>query len=201
MALHSIDQAGKEFDPNNLTVFSGERNTCHKPVFGLVNCCAGKTSGLLTAAAGGAALAGGPAAIAALATPFLTTFMCSQKEMQLDIKDRMGFCHKVGTYCSDSFLGVCTSKSTAYCCFESKLSRILQEQGRPQINKPWGAPKKEQCKGFTIDEFSRLDLSVMDFTEVYAEFIDAAKLPDEVQTMTEIQQKIQDYYDLHGGQP
>lgn len=41
----------------------------------------------------------------------------------------------------------------------------------------------------------------MDFTEVYAEFIDAAKLPDEVQTMTEIQQKIQNYYDLHGGQP
>ncbi|OAN64532.1 conjugal transfer protein TraN [Sphingomonas sp. TDK1] len=201
VALHSIDQAGKEFDPDNLTVFSGQRNTCHKPVFGLVNCCAGKTSGLLTAAAGGAALAGGPAAIAALATPFLSVFMCSQKEMQLDIKDRMGFCHRVGTYCSDSFLGVCTSKSTAYCCFESKLSRILQEQGRPQINKPWGAPKKEQCKGFTIDEFARLDLSVMDFTEVYAEFIDAAKLPDEVQTMTEIQQKIQNYYDLHGGQP
>ena len=28
--------------------------------------------------------------------------------------------------------------------------------------------------------------------------MDAAKLPDEVQTMTEIQQKIQNYYDLHG---
>lgn len=198
VALHSIDQAGKEFDETNFTVFKGNRETCHKPVFGLINCCAGKTSGLLTVGAGAAALAGGPAAIAALATPFLTLFACSQDEMKLDIKDRMGLCRNLGTYCSSSFLGICKTKRTAYCCFESKLSRVLQEQGRPQLGKSWGSAKKEQCLGFTIDEFSRLDLSVMDFTEVYADFMDAAKLPDEVQTMTEIQQKIQNYYDLHG---
>jgi conjugal transfer mating pair stabilization protein TraN len=200
VALHALGQAGEEFDEENFTVFSGTRETCHKPVFGLVNCCAGKTSGLLTAGAGAAALAGGPTAIAALATPFLTMFLCSTEEKMLDIKDRMGFCHKVGTYCSSSVLGICKTKRTAYCCFESKLSRILQEQGRPQLNKPWGKPKKEQCEGFTIDEFSRLDLSVMDFTEVYSEFVDAAKLPDEVSTLSEIQDKIQDYYDIHTSQ-
>ncbi|MFC6623419.1 conjugal transfer protein TraN [Novosphingobium panipatense] len=198
VALHAIDRAGKEFDENNFTVFQGTRETCHKPVFGLINCCAGKVSGLLTVGAGAAALAGGPTAIAAMATPFLTLFACSQSEMRLDIKDRMGFCHKVGTYCSSSFLGICKTRRTAYCCFESKLSRILQEQGRVQLGKPWGAPKREQCHGFTIEEFARLDLSVMDFTEVYAEFVDAARLPDEVETMTQIQQKIEDYYDLHG---
>lgn len=74
----------------------------------------------------------------------------------------------------------------------------MQEQGRVQLGKPWGAPKTEQCNGFTIEEFASLDLSVMDFTEVYADFMDAAKLPDEVETMSEIQGKIQDYYDLHG---
>ena len=36
-------------------------------------------------------------------------------------------------------------KRQVYCCFESKLSRILQEQGRQQLNKPWGKPKTEQC--------------------------------------------------------
>ncbi|MFC0589559.1 conjugal transfer protein TraN (plasmid) [Novosphingobium aerophilum] len=198
VALHSIDQAGKEFDETNYRVFSGTRETCHKPVFGLINCCAGKVSGLVPVAAGAAALAGGPAAIAAFATPFLVLFACSQDEMRLDIKDRMGFCHNLGTYCSSSFLGICKTKRTAYCCFESKLSRILQEQGRVQLGKPWGAPKKEQCQGFTIEEFASLDLSVMDFTEIYSDFLDAAKLPDEVQTMTDIQSKIQDYYDLHG---
>ena len=67
-----------------------------------------------------------------------------------------------------------------------------------QLGKPWGAPKREQCQGFTIEEFARLDLSRMDFTEVYKEFMDAAKLPDEVETMRQIQDKINDYYDLHG---
>ncbi len=95
-------------------------------------------------------------------------------------------------------LGICSTKRTAYCCFESKLSRILQEQGRPQLGKPWGSAKKERCQGSTVDEFARLDLSVMDFTEVYSDFMDAAKLPDEVQTMSDIQDKIQAYYDLHG---
>ncbi|MDF0490458.1 conjugal transfer protein TraN [Sphingomonas sp. H39-1-10] len=198
VALHALGQAGDEFDPANLTVFSGERDTCHKPVFGLINCCAGKVSGLLTVGAGAAALAGGPAAIAAVATPFLTLFACSTEEKMLDIKDRMGFCHNLGTYCSSSFLGICSTKRTAYCCFESKLSRILQEQGRVQLGKPWDSAKKEQCKGFSIDEFARLDLSKMDFTEVYAEFMDAAKLPDEIETIADIQSKITNYYELHG---
>lgn len=198
VALHALDQAGKEFNEADLRVFTGKRETCHKPVFGLINCCAGKVSGAVPVAAGAAALAGGPAAIAAFATPFLVLFACSQDEMKLDIKDRMGFCHNVGTYCSSSFLGICSTKRTTFCCFESKLSRILQEQGRVQLRKPWGSPKKEQCQGFTIDEFASLDLSLMDFTEVYADFMDAAKLPDEVQTMSDIQDKIQAYYDLHG---
>ena len=198
VGLHALDQAGKEFDETNFRVFTGKRETCHKPVFGLINCCAGKVSGVVPIAAGAAALAGGPAAIAAFATPFLVLFACSQDEMKLDIKDRMGLCHKLGSYCSSSFLGICKTKRTAYCCFESKLSRVLQEQGRVQLGRPWGAPKKEQCQGFTIDEFASLDLSKMDFTEVYADFVDAAKLPDEVETLTEIQTKINNYYDLHG---
>ncbi|MCW2351778.1 conjugal transfer protein TraN [Sphingobium sp. B12D2B] len=198
VGLHALDQAGKEFDETNYRVFSGDRETCHKPVFGLINCCAGKVSGAIPLATGAAALAGGPVAIAGLVTPFLVLFACSQDEMKLDIKDRMGLCHNLGSYCSSSFLGICSMKRTAYCCFESKLSRVLQEQGRPQLGKPWGSPKKESCEGFTVDEFARLDLSVMDFTDVYSDFLDAAKLPDEVQTMADIQTKIQSYYDLHG---
>lgn len=200
-ALHAIDTAGKDFDPDDMHVFPGDRDTCSKKIFGAVNCCAGKVSGLVPLGIGGAALtgaiSGNVAALAGVATQFLTTFMCSTEEKMLDVKDRMGFCTFVGSYCSSSVLGVCTTKRKTYCCFESKLSRILQEQGRPQINKPFGKPKTEQCEGFTVDEFSRLDLSVMDFTEVYADFMDAVRMPDEVQTMTDIQQKIQDYYELH----
>jgi hypothetical protein len=89
------------------------------------------------------------------------------------------------------------TKRDVYCCFQSKISRILQEQGRPQIGKTWGTPKKPVCDGFTIFEFQQLDLSVMDFSEIYAEFVDAAKLPDEAATLIEIQAKIEAYYAAH----
>jgi conjugal transfer mating pair stabilization protein TraN len=95
-------------------------------------------------------------------------------------------------------LGVCVTRKDAYCCFESKLSRILQQQGRTQISKRWNEPKRETCQGFTLDEFSRLDLSVMDFTEVYADFTAAAKLPDELDTTRQIQQRIEDHLRQHG---
>ncbi|VWX49856.1 conjugal transfer protein TraN [Novosphingobium sp. 9U] len=199
VAVHTLGEVRDDFDPATVTLFNGEKTGCHKPVFGLVNCCAGKTSGLITTATGAAAIAYGPAAIAALATPFLTMFLCSSEEKLLDVKDRMGLCHYVGTYCSDSVLGVCTSKRKSYCCFQSKLARILQEQGRAQIGKPWGKPNSADCKGFTIDEFGKLDLSKMDFTEVYDEFMDAAKVPDEVQASIDVQKKIEEYYKLHAG--
>jgi conjugal transfer mating pair stabilization protein TraN len=198
VAMGAIDQVQKEFDPDAMGLFKGTRETCHKPVFGLVNCCAGKVSGLLSGGSAAAAFAalgsGGVTAIAGIATQFLTTFLCSKEEKQLDVKDRLGLCVNIGSYCSSSFLGICKTKRKAYCCFESKLTRILQQQGRPQINKPWDNPKTEQCRGFTVDEFSRLDLSKMDFSEIYSEFLEAAKLPNEAQMASDIQAKIQQYY-------
>ncbi len=176
VALNAMDQARREWDPDTLTLFKGERETCSSKVFGVLNCCKGKGFPLIPG------------------IQFLVLLGCSREEVLLHQRDAQGLCAYVGTYCSSSVLGVCVTKRKTYCCFESKLSRILQEQGRRQIGKPWGKPKTEQCLGFTIDEFSRLDLSQMDFSEVYAEFTDAARLPDELQAATEIQQKIEDYY-------
>jgi conjugal transfer mating pair stabilization protein TraN len=38
----------------------------------------------------------------------------------------------------------------------------------------------------------------MDFTEVYADFLDAAKVPDELDTSRQIQQRIEDYLQQNG---
>ena len=173
VALNAMNQARREFDPDNLTLFKGTRESCSHKVFGLSNCCSGK------------------------GVPLLTPWLCSSAEKLLDEKDDAGLCHKVGTYCSSSFLGICVTKKDVYCCFQSKISRILQEQGRPQIGKPWGKPKTETCEGFSIFEFQQLDLAAMDFSEVYADFMEAAKLPDEAAALVQIQQKIADYYAAH----
>ena len=174
-ALNALGQANAEFDENSLTLFQGTRETCSHKVFGLSNCCSG--SGV----------------------PILTPWLCSASEQQLDKKDDAGLCHKLGSYCSSKILGICVTKKDAYCCFQSRISRILQEQGRGQIGKPWASPKEESCPGFGIGEFQRLDLSAMDFSEVYAEFMEAARLPDEAAALAEIQNRIRAYAAGHSG--
>lgn len=176
VALNAMNQTRREFDADTLTLFRGERSTCSSKVFGVLNCCKGKGFPLIPGIS------------------LLVALGCDREEVLLHQRDAQGLCAYVGTYCSDSVLGVCLTKRKVYCCFESRLSRILQEQGRRQLNKPWGPPKTGQCLGFTIAEFARLDLSRMDFSEVYAEFTAAARLPDELEAATEIQQKIEDYY-------
>jgi conjugal transfer mating pair stabilization protein TraN len=175
-ALHAMDEARKDFDPDSLTLFKGTRNTCSSKVFGVLNCCKGKGFPLIPGIS------------------LLVSLGCSREETLLHERDAKGLCAYVGTYCSHKVLGICVTKRKAYCCFESKLARILQEQGRRQLPKPWNTPKREQCAGFTLDEFALLDLSQMDFSEVYAEFTEAARLPDELETSALIQQKIEDYY-------
>lgn len=172
VALNAASQAGKEFDPASLTLFKGSRQTCQKAIFGLINCCVPR----------GLPLLGG----------------CNAADAALKAQQDKGLCSLVGSYCSQHTLfGICLQKKEAHCCYLSKISRILQEQGRVQIGKPYGDPATETCPGFTIAEFQQLDLSKMDFSEVYAEFTDAAKLPDELATTTALQTKITDYFAAH----
>ena len=176
VALNAVKQARGEFDPDTLSLFKGERGTCSSKVFGVLNCCKGKGFPLIPGIS------------------LLVALGCDAQELLLHERDARGLCTYVGSYCSDKILGICVTKRKAYCCYESKLTRIIQEQGRQQLGKAWGPPKSETCAGFTLDEFSRLDLSLMDFSEVYAEFTDAVRVPDELSTLTSIQQKIEDYY-------
>src|SRR3546814_18776576 len=82
-------------------------------------------------------------------------------------------CHEVGTYCSSKILGICVQKSKGHCCFNTKLGRIIQEQGRPQLKSfngiGWGTAKQPYCRGFTPDALQALDLSKMDLSEYYSE--------------------------------
>ena len=60
---------------------------------------------------------------------------CSGGEKALALKREKKLCHMVGTYCDkrDPILKNCLVKKTNFCCFDSKLSRIFQEQARKQL--------------------------------------------------------------------
>ena len=64
-----------------------------------------------------------------------------------------------------------TKKS--FCCFNSKLAKVIHEQGRPQLksfaNSPFGSASNPNCRGFTPEEFQNLDFSKIDLSEWYSE--------------------------------
>jgi len=76
-----------------------------------------------------------------------------------------GNCHYVGSYCAEKWLGTCVQRKKTYCCFSSPLARIIHEQGRPQLGIGWGTPESPNCRGFTAQEFQKLDFSRIDFSE------------------------------------
>jgi conjugal transfer mating pair stabilization protein TraN len=91
---------------------------------------------------------------------------CSDDEsMKLGIKRGQGLCHMVGSYCSSKSLGTCKSTSEGWCCFPSKLGRIINEQGRPQIGKGWGSAETPDCSGFTLEQLKQLKFDQMDLSE------------------------------------
>jgi hypothetical protein len=94
---------------------------------------------------------------------------CDNEEKELKKRRLAGTCHDVGEYCSKRikflFVKVCVQKKETYCCFNSKLSRILNEQMRPQLNRTFGSAEKPDCKGFTPEEFAQVDFSQVDLQE------------------------------------
>lgn len=118
---------------------------------------------------------------------------CDQTSMETAMAASSGYCHEVGTYCKKKIplLG-CVQKATSYCCFNSKLARILHEQGRPQLTgfNGWGTASDPQCRGFTPEEFSALDFSKIDLSEYVEDMV--LKTTNEIQGS--VNQITQDFY-------
>lgn len=125
-------------------------------------------------------------AIAVVIYVVMSMMSCSEDEGKLAMKQGAGLCHAVGTYCSSCIrvLGHCVScitHTTAKCCFNSALSRIVNEQGRAQLGKGWGSAESPDCSGFTVAQLQRLDFSRMDLTEFYASIVPTLPNADLVQ--------------------
>ena len=100
----------------------------------------------------------------------LSMMSCSQDEARVAMQQGAGLCHTVGSYCSGCilFCSICTEHTEGKCCFNSMLSRIINEQGRAQIGKGWGDPENPDCSGFTVAQLQSLNLAAMDLSEFYA---------------------------------
>jgi conjugal transfer mating pair stabilization protein TraN len=193
-AMEAAREAGVYFDDRTFQVFKGQDNRCSKT--SVSNCCkeTSKTIDGLSnlAVAGGSAYAfdvlGGREMKSSIAFGFdPTTFAlatsvmvaremlaCDRDEVLVAVKREHRLCHYVGQYCSNSIrlgLGrICIRHKETHCCFNSKISRMINEAARVQLRGlDWGTAESPSCAGLTLAQFQSMDLSTVDFSEFYVD--------------------------------
>ena len=129
-----------------------------------------------------------------LVEDFLLSGSCTQDDLQTAMLDDSGMCHYIDTYCKKKWpLVGCVQEAKVFCCFNSKLARIIQEQGRPQLatfNPPWVYTGSGNCRGFTPSEFQMLDFSKMDLSE----YLGDIKTKAQATLQNTINNKVNQYY-------
>ncbi|HEC1436580.1 conjugal transfer mating pair stabilization protein TraN [Klebsiella pneumoniae] len=105
-------------------------------------------------------------------------YKCEEEEFTMNAKRALKNCTYVGSYCKSKVLGACIEKREAYCCFNSPLSRIIQEQVRPQLGQNFGDPKNPQCEGIPLDKIAEIDWSKINLDEWLGILQQNGKFPD-----------------------
>ena len=102
---------------------------------------------------------------------------CEEEELELGAKRQLKVCHYVGSFCKTRVVGVCIEKRDSYCCFNSPLSRILQEQVRGQLQRGWGNPDEPDCSGLRASELAQVNWDQVDLSEWLALLSIAGEMP------------------------
>jgi len=158
--LAALAAAGKDFagmDPDSVTAFTGKPMACRKSAAGFSNCCK----------------SGGWGQDAGLA-------QCNTEEKEIGTGKEKKLVVKVGSYCSKKALGVCLQQKEGYCVFDSKLARIVQEQGRrDQLGISFGSGSDPDCRGIKVAELQGIKFDHIDFSDFYDDLNSNIKLPDQ----------------------
>lgn len=124
---------------------------------------------------------------------------CSPEDIETALLANSDYCHYLGMVCEREwkFMG-CVQRAKRFCCFNSKMAKIVQEQGRPQLKAfgpsgGWGTAENPNCRGFTPQEFQQLDFSRIDLTEYFGDIQQnmSQKIQDAQST---VEQNIQQHY-------
>jgi conjugal transfer mating pair stabilization protein TraN len=102
---------------------------------------------------------------------------CEQEEFELGAKRELRSCHNVGSYCKTEVLFACIERRKAYCCFNTPLARILNEQIRPQLGRGWGEADSPDCTGLAVNHLGRIDWSRVNLDEWLAILAETGHFP------------------------
>lgn len=136
-------------DVNSVQIFKGKAMSCSKNIADKImyDCCF---------------------AFGGLAND-LKLSQCSEEELSLGEMRQKGLCHYVGKQ-EQKFLDLWKSRDEhVFCCFNSKLARVFQEEARNQLQQDWGTASHPECQGFFIDEFTQVNLARLDLSQSFDE--------------------------------
>lgn len=97
---------------------------------------------------------------------------CPQDATITAMKKDTGLCVEVGSFCSRKLpiFKTCIQKKKSYCCFNSILAKIINQEGKRQRGRGNGSPQSPDCSGLTTDDFNYIDLSLAG-PSIWNEFI------------------------------
>lgn len=148
------------------SLFQGQALQCRKYGFGYLNCCSDSGWGQFVSE-------------------------CNSQEIALRQAREKGTVIFLGTKKSGSKLK--KKKFEVYCVFESKLARMLQEQGRwSQLFVNFGDPQAPNCRGISAEELSRIDLDLMNLYEIYPAMVNHFKPFDQQALVNQVKSKLDD---------
>ncbi len=155
---NELEKSGREFGAD-VEIFRGERMQCQCSFIqgALYDCCK-KMDGLA-----------------------VSTYLarCTSEEQSLAERRHAGQCHHVGSQKEN----LNTQTAQIFCCFPTKLARILHEQGREQLGIKWGKAEAPECRGFSLSELQQVDFTKIDLSDVIEDLtIDKEELLNKVRS-------------------
>lgn len=163
-ALAGLNAAGESLG-NPPTMFTGKAMKCTDGFFGFADCC--KDGGWGTD---------------------LGLAQCNEDEKALGQAKEKKLTISLGSYCASKVLGACTRKKKTYCVYDSKMARIIQEQGnKNQLGSNFGSAKNPICDPITPEQLQSINFEHIDFTDFYADMRADMDLPntDEIKNRLE----------------
>ena len=119
------------------------------------------------------ALVPGPWTIAMMVIQYSGLLSCKEKEQVTAMKRDGNLCVELGEYCSRRLpiIRTCMEQTRSFCCFNSRLAKVINVQGRAQLGRGFGSAENPDCSGFSVAELQSLDFSRMDLREFYADIV------------------------------
>ena len=148
--LNALKEAKKGIVGDTLiNVFKGSNEQCDKKILNYTNCC--------TKMGGWGSILGAK---------------CSAEAKNLAKKRKEKKCVELGTYCASKkpIIG-CIIKRTVFCCYDSIIAKIINQEAKKQLGKNNGTAENPQCEGLSIEDLESIDLSKADFSEFYDEVV------------------------------